>query len=150
MNVMYKDFAVKMEKMIRDKISDRTADTLNCVYTLGINVRYDEMIKLMDARRDGDFDNPVFIVTGSDEIEEPVGFVFYGQDGELMFFGTLGNEPTKTPHPLEDIAGLNDYQTWCVGIIEFDRKETETDQCREDFISSLLRAFLVSGRTRVC
>ena len=150
MDIMYKDFAVKMEKMIRDRISDKTANTLNCVYTLGIDVSYDEMVKLMETQKNADFDIPVFIVTGSDEIEAPVGFVFYGQGGELMFFGTLGNEPTKIPHPLEDIASLNDYQTWCVGIIEFDRKETEEEQCKEDFISSLLRAFLISGQAQVC
>lgn len=147
-------FNQNIERLIKEKIADESSKTVNIVCTIGIDVSYKTMLSLIDQFCDEtkNIENdigPVYVISGSNGMEDIVGFVFYGADNIKMFFGAIGGESTKKPYPLETINIVFKAHLWCVGKIEFNNEgqdgQTSAIKEHEDkFFSSLLRAFLVS------
>ena len=139
------DINIGIERSIKKRLLDKSRKGNDIVCTLGIGITYNEMSKLMkiyDINDDDTFDeDAIYIVTGSDERVGASGIVFTGANNEKMFFGLLGNEPTKKPHSLEDINSISENQSWCIGKIEFNIEEPSKK--KEDSLSSLLRSCIV-------
>lgn len=139
-----------MEKLINNNTDTVMMKKLNGrkqVYTLGVNLSYDEMIDVMNKYTGENTENTVFVISGSNPEESAVGFVYYEEDGEKTFIGMLDNKKTNFPHPLEDIVGIDESQLWCVGIVEEKGNTDEYGMDKERPVYSLLRAFLVSYQT---
>lgn len=136
---------LEIERLVKSRLSNLSKNEKDVVYTLGIGVSYKEMVQLMSVYDESDEcaddDYNLYIVKGSDERVDASGIVFTGADNEKMFFGLLGDIPTKRAHPLEDVNSISENQSWCVGKIEFDVENTQLKE--EDGLSSLLRSCMI-------
>lgn len=136
--LLYTDKDNERAKEITEWIKNE--ENKKAVITIGVGMTFFDLISNLTCDKDR-----VYIVLSSAQNKRAAGFVFFGQNGIPLFYGSLGGVMSKKVHTLEDIAfSIGERQTWCVGEVfggEFSEKEENFVKTLE--IESFMRAFLL-------
>lgn len=108
------------------------------VVTLGLGVTFFDLLSMLQLDK-----NRIYLVVSSDKEKRVAGFIFFGEYGVPLFFGSLGGKMAKNVHAFEDVAfSAGTKQTWCLGEVR--NKNDFSNNVETMELESFLRAFLLS------